>query len=184
MAFLLIPFLYICAPFVSYYLSQKARFAQPGFLFLYMSKYFYIFTPMTISPRHKIKDLIILLAMVAMLIILSQMAKAQDLKPSVTSYVALQGPQIVPCVKADNATEVILSAFTNDGEYGLDKALNGSDSSWYYGADVYLASDEEALLSTIQADQKASYKEKGVKKATVSVASDGEYMLVMIYSFR
>ena len=132
----------------------------------------------------KLKDAIILLAFITMLVALSKLAQAQDIKPTVTSYVALQGPQIVSSVRADITTQAVLSAFTNDGEYGLDKALNGADSSWYSGADVYLASDEEAILATIRGDQNATYKEKGIKKATVSVASDGEYVLVMIYSFR
>jgi len=132
----------------------------------------------------KLKDAIILLAFITMLVALSKLAQAQDIKPTVTSYVALQGPQIVSSVRADITTQAVLSAFTNDGEYGLDKALNGADISWYSGADVYLASDEEAILATIRGDQNATYKGKGIKKATVSVASEEGYVLVMIYTCR
>lgn len=138
----------------------------------------------TASQPNKLKDAFIILVMIAIMILLSHLAKSQDLKPSVTSYVATQVPQIVSSVKADITTEAILSAFINDGEYGLDKALNSEDSSWYSGADVYLASDEEAIMATILDDKNATYKEKGIKKATVSVASDGEYVLVMVHSFK
>ena len=139
---------------------------------------------MTTTRPDKFKDAIILLVMIALLIVLSTMAKAQDIKPAVTSYVALCGAQIVSSTRADGMAEAILSSFISDGEYGLDKVLHGSDSSWYSGADLYLASDEEAMMATIRDDKNATYKEKGIKKATVSVASDGEYVLVIIYSFR
>lgn len=131
----------------------------------------------------KIKDAIILIAMISF-ILAAYAAGAQDIKPEVTGYVAAHGPQVVPCLKADLLTDAIFSAFTADGESGLDKVLNDTDASWYVGADVYLASDYEALISTIHSDQNATYRQKEIKKATVSVASDGEYTLVMIYSFR
>lgn len=131
----------------------------------------------------KIKDAIILIAMITF-ILAAYAASAQDIKPQVTSYVAAHGPEIVPCLKADVLTDAIFNAFTSEGEYGLDRVLTDADDSWYAGADVYLASDYEALISTIQADVNAAYKEKSIKKATISVASDGEYVLVMIYSFR
>lgn len=131
----------------------------------------------------KIKDAIILIAMIAF-ICAAYAASAQDLRPEVASYVAAQGPQIVPSLRADVFTDAIFSAFNSNGEYGLDKVLNESDDSWYAGVDVYLDSDYHVLISTIMSDMKSTYREKGIKKATISVASDDEYVLVMIYSFK
>lgn len=131
----------------------------------------------------KIKDAIILIAMMAF-ICAAYAASAQEIKPEVSNYVAAQGPQIVPSLRADVFTDAIFTAFTSEGEDGLDRVLNNADDSWYTGADVYLATDYEALISTIHSDQNATYRQKEIKKATVSVASDGEYVLVMIYSYR
>jgi len=131
----------------------------------------------------KIKDAIILIAMITF-ILAAYAASSQDIKPEVSSYVASHGPEIVSSLRADVFTDAIFSAFISDGEQGLDRVLNETDNSWYAGADVYLASDYEALISTIMADEKASYREKDIKKATISVASHEEYVLVMIYSFR
>lgn len=131
----------------------------------------------------KLKDAIILIAMIAF-ICAAYAASAQEIKPDVSNYVAAQGPQIVPSLRADVFTDAIFTAFTSEGEQGLDRVLNEADDSWYAGVDVYLDSDYNVLISTIMSDMKSTYREKGIKKATISVASDDEYFLVMIYSLR
>lgn len=137
----------------------------------------------TTSPRHKIKDMIILLAMIAMLILISQLAKAQG-DDKIISYVAAQGPEIVDYPNIDAFTNRVMGAYINDGEEGIDICLKKYSSSWYAGVDLYLSHHQEDIFEAMQDDEHATYKEKDIKKATISIVSTRSHTLVMVYSFR
>lgn len=137
----------------------------------------------TTSPRHKIKDMIIFLAMIAMLILISQLAKAQG-DDKIISYVAAQGPEIVDYPNIDAFTNQVMGAYINDGEEGIDICLKKDSISWYAGVDLYLSQNQEDIFEAMQEDEHATYKEKDIKKATISIVSTRSHTLVMVYSFR
>jgi hypothetical protein len=136
-----------------------------------------------ITPQNKIKDLIIILAMIAMMVFISQLAKAQ-VDDQIISYVASQGPEIADYPNISVFTKRVMIAFINDGEKGLDLCLKKYSNSWYAGVDLYLSQDPDDIYEAMQEDEYATYKKKDITNATISIVSTESHTLVMVYSFR
>lgn len=129
------------------------------------------------------KDWILLIAMILFCLWVSQVqAQKIDIRERCKDVVRGSRVELVDSPKAYEAATYLSAIFLSNDSNALRNAMDKMDDSWYDGLDVYICDDEECLLDTIRADEKAYFRQ--ATTAAVFVARDEEVFITIIFSWK